>query len=294
MTTHLFHVTSPAGAYDILSRQVFTPRSLHPNCAEACMPVLCTELVGQPVTRWVGQPACDAGAAILLEWHGIEQPLKGWDVTPAPDILYHEYAQRGFQPSPRYVRSVLPAGTQKGLFVTGLLLDHDVLALHWQNGLLPPGLEGGGPGWLRSLTRTRSVARVARQLYAMASPSRMSLKVDGPCARTRQLHADYHNAIKGYPLDGVIRGAAELCRSGMLQTAQVIRDPGKQQRFAAGCLLRMAGISDQHDVHDGLTLMPGSALLRDSSRLLESLHLKTPMPPEQRLRANHCTETTSC
>jgi len=272
MITRLYHATTPAAAYEILVSRRYTPATTDPSHPSAAMPMLCCDFVGEPVTSVPGKPREAMGACLVLAWTGLEARLGAWGSGPEPDVLYHDYQQRGFQRAPTYARSLVPAGSQDHLRVIGLRLDSGVLKEHWLAGRLPSQLKGasrGQPGSLRRLGVSRAVRQAERHLLALVPSDGVPLRVEGPTQRDRELHAEYDRAATRPEVLAVLHGAALARKWGFGLTDQLAqRTPSQQLRDAALYLLMAPGLLSEDAIPGDLHLIPDSRLYRDSCHLL--------------------------
>ncbi|PXX94700.1 hypothetical protein [Halomonas sp. LBP4] len=272
MTTRLYHTTTPAAAYEILASRCYSPDTTDPSHPSAAMPMVCCDFAGEPATSVPGQPRDAMGASLVLAWKGPEARLEAWGTGPEPDVLYHDYQQRGFQSAPTYARSLLPAGSQAHLRVIGLRLDLDVLKEHWLAGRLPSGLRGaprGQPGSLKRLGVNRAIKQAEEHLQALVPSEGLALRVAGPSQRDRELHAQYDRAATRPEVLAVLHGAALARKWGVGLTDQLAqRSPSQQLRDAALYLLMAPGLLSEDAIPGDLHLIPDSRLYRDSCHLL--------------------------
>lgn len=272
MTTRLYHTTTPAAAYEILASRCYSPATTDPGHPSAAMPMVCCDFAGEPVTAVPGQPREAMGACLVLSWTGPEARLQTWGSGPEPDVLYHDYQQRGFQRVPTYARSLVPAGSQDHLRVIGLRLDSGVLKEHWLAGRLPSQLKGasrGQPGSLRRLGVSRALKQAERHLLALVPSEGVPIRVEGPTQRDRELHAEYDRAATRPEVLAVLHGAALARKWGFGLTDQLAqRTPSQQLRDAALYLLMAPGLLSEDAIPGDLHLIPDSRLYRDSCNLL--------------------------
>lgn len=132
MAEYLNHVTSPQAAYHILSTGVFEPFSHDVLCADACLNMLLLDASGERVSQ-SGQQQIFAGYGVVLalKWEGPVENLGSWDDNPSANILYHQPWNRlsvasVLEPD-AYYRSLVRAGTNQHLSITGARVDPNVM-----------------------------------------------------------------------------------------------------------------------------------------------------------------------